>query len=213
MEKLDYKKQDLWQPELKNIQSPIRLIGSDAEIIEKRAFEVTENYFAMGMHSKINNLSILAQGQTEIDGRIYSLQEVHFHHVAEHGFEGEEELRPLEIHFVHQNSLGQVAVVAVTMKIGKENPVIQKVIAAMQDHYQITEKFSLTELIPTQGHYLRYLGSLTTPPLSEGVEWVVFESPQELSLKQLDQYVAAFPDHNNRKFQEINGRTIQRFSI
>lgn len=214
MEKLNYEKQAEWvAAQCGDIQSPIWIQRPYVNSNDKKIFQTNSNFFVNSMVNKINNLSMDASGVTMVDGRQFTLQEIHVHHVAEHGFEGEEELRPLEIHFVHRNILQQILVVAVTLKIGRANPVFEKILAGMDAQFNIIEKIDVSSLIPKAGSYYRYLGSLTTPPLSEGVEWIVFKDAQEVSLTQLDRYVDNFPEHNNRDFQKLNQRQIQEYQL
>ncbi len=68
--------------------------------------------------------------------------------------------------------------------------------------------FDLTALLPSDLRSYRYTGSLTTSPYTEGVNWVVLNSPLELSMEQVDAFRALFPTGNQREWQRLNGRII-----
>lgn len=138
--------------------------------------------------------------------------EVHFHHPSEHRFEGEAEPRVLEAHFVHYGSLEQPLVVSVTFKIGPKNEIFEKILDAMEDG-AVTQPLILEELIPQDGNFYRYIGSLTTPPLTEGVEWLVFENALTIDLQQLNRYTSVFAAPNNRALQNLNGRSIEKYEL
>ncbi|WP_309137156.1 carbonic anhydrase family protein [Pediococcus acidilactici] len=66
---------------------------------------------------------------------------------------------------------------------------------------------------PQDGNFYRYIGSLTTPPLTEGVEWLVFENAPTIDLQQLNRYTAVFAAPNNRALQNLNGRSIEKYEL
>ena len=102
--------------------------------------------------------------------------------------------------------------VSVTFKIGPKNEVFEKVLDAMEDG-AVTQPLILEELIPQDGNFYRYIGSLTTPPLTEGVEWLVFENAPTIDLQQLNRYTAVFAAPNNRALQNLNGRRIEKYEL
>jgi carbonic anhydrase len=213
MEKLNYQYQNDWRPEVGAMQSPLFFQKDNVKPMLGQLFDLSLEAQAIAIHDNLNNISIDGHGAVVVAGRLFQLQEIHFHHVAEHGFEGEVELRPLEAHLVHRNELGQVLVIGITFKIGATNLALQSILSGMQNNFKLEEKVDLNEWIPKSGNYYHYLGSLTTPPLTEGVEWIVFETPQTISLEQLDAYTDYFPAHNHRAFQKVNARVIQKYQI
>jgi carbonic anhydrase len=66
----------------------------------------------------------------------------------------------------------------------------------------------LGELLPRQRGYYPFEGSLTIPPCSEHVRWLVLKSPVEASAAQLKQYAAHYPD-DARPLQPLNGRLVE----
>jgi carbonic anhydrase len=115
-------------------------------------------------------------------------------------------------HLVHKNAEGQLAVVGVLFKLGKTNPALAKVFAAMPsqagDNKLLAESFDASDLLPAQRGYYAFMGSLTTPPCSEGVRWQVLKTPVELSRAQLEAFRRLYP-MNARPVQPLNGRKIE----
>ncbi|MCH9266935.1 carbonic anhydrase family protein [Pediococcus acidilactici] len=212
MRKLNYNHQDQWKKEDRTTQSPILIEKAELEGKQNQVISRTKPYAATEVHNNLNNLSLTANGEIKSDRRRFQLMEVHFHHPAEHRFEGEAEPRVLEAHFVHYGSLKQPLVVSVTFKIGLKNEVFEKILDAMEDG-AVTQPLILEELIPQDGNFYRYIGSLTTPPLTEGVEWLVFENAPTINLQQLNRYTAVFAAPNNRALQNLNGRSIEKYEL
>jgi carbonic anhydrase len=70
----------------------------------------------------------------------------------------------------------------------------------------------LTGLVPAHAHVFHYLGSLTTPPLTEGVEWYVLDAPTAtVSAEQVAWFAAHYPE-NNRAVQPLAGRVVEQFT-
>ncbi len=145
-----------------------------------------------------------------LDGEKFTLRQYHFHTPSENQINGER--FPLEAHFVHSKEDGDLAVVAVMFKVGKENPALVPLIDAMpkQQNKQvnINRQVDLRALFPADLHYYRFSGSLTTPPCSEGIRWLVLKEPVTLSQAQLDAFKQALKTTNNRPLQHLNGRMI-----
>ncbi len=144
-----------------------------------------------------------------IGGTRYELQQFHFHHPSEHLLAGKG--FDLEAHFVHKSSAGALAVVGVFIRPGAANAALQ----AIFDEMPKTEGPELKSggaidpaaLLPKAGGYFRYIGSLTTPPCSEGLTWTVYREPVEASVEQIRQFAALFPN-NARPVQRRNQRFL-----
>ena len=115
-----------------------------------------------------------------LSGRTYQLRQFHFHDPSEHHIDGK--AYPMEMHLVHQDE-GHLLVVGVLLEFGKENPVFARVGDWMQKHtgqrfpskgQEVTTDllFNLMDVLPHETHHFSYHGSLTTPPCSEGVQWL-----------------------------------------
>jgi carbonic anhydrase len=139
----------------------------------------------------------------------YELLQFHFHHPSEHLLAG----KPfdMECHFVHRSSAGALAVVGVFIKAGARNAAFAPVFDAMPRSQGPEVRASATvdpaAMLPREGGYFRYMGSLTTPPCSEGLTWTVFRQPVEASSEQIRQFAALFPN-NARPVQRTNRRFV-----
>lgn len=145
-----------------------------------------------------------------LDNEKFTLRQYHFHTPSENQINGH--TFPLEAHFVHSKEDGDLAVVAVMFEVGKENPALTPLIDAMpkQENQQVSinRQVNLRDLFPEDLHYYRFSGSLTTPPCSEGIRWLVLKQPVTLSQAQLDAFKQALKTTNNRPLQHLNGRMI-----
>jgi len=140
----------------------------------------------------------------------YELRQFHFHHPSEEHING----KPFDmvVHLVHSDSEGHLAVVAVLVKKGSANPVIQKLWddlpqAEGQEQEPPDVEVNAASLLPQPLGYYTFDGSLTTPPCSEGVTWYVLKAPQEISAGQIETFTKLYP-HNARPIQPSNGRAI-----
>jgi carbonic anhydrase len=140
----------------------------------------------------------------------YDLVQFHFHRPSEERVRGQR--YELVAHLVHKNDKGELAVVAVLLRRGKGNPVLKQVF----DHFPASGQtqatvagatLDLAQLLPQRRGYYTFEGSLTTPPCSEHVRWLVLKQPAEASVGQISQFAARY--HNNaRPIQPTNGRTL-----
>lgn len=111
-----------------------------------------------------------------IDGDTNQLLQFHFHTPSEHKARGKSS--PMEIHLVHKNAAGQLAVVGVFLKEGRHNEFIQKIWNSMptqEGEVDVATAIDAANLLPGEREFYRYAGSLTTPPCSEGVKWSAME--------------------------------------
>jgi carbonic anhydrase len=149
-------------------------------------------------------------GVLSIAGKAYRLSQVSFRTPSEHYIDGSP--YPMEAHLLHKADDGTIAIIAVLMKVGEHNPVIegiwQNAPVAGGEKMVETVLISSADLLPESLDYYKYDGSLTTPPCSEGVQWHVLKDPIELSQAQLTAFQTVFPV-NARPIQNLNGRTIR----
>jgi len=147
----------------------------------------------------------LALGETA-----YELVQYHFHNPSEHTFSGRR--FPMEMHMVHRSASGDLAVVAVLIEEGRHNPAFDPVwgnlprARGVETHYEHVT-VDVDALLPLVRTSYRYDGSLTTPPCSEGVKWVVLTTPIELGTDQVRAFTGLIHD-NSRPLQPLNGRTV-----
>ncbi|WP_235025241.1 carbonic anhydrase family protein [Caballeronia terrestris] len=143
-------------------------------------------------------------------GRHFALVQTHFHAPAEHGIDGKR--YPLEGHFVFRAPDGRLAVVAVLYRENAGNKQFAAIVkAARRDHAVALPVFDAAALMPHDiDHYYHYLGSLTTPPLSENVEWYVLADPVDLSRDDIAEFTRLYA-HNARQPQPLNGRPLLEY--
>ena len=143
-------------------------------------------------------------GTVELNGEKFRLLQFHFHGKSEHTVNGKR--YDMVAHFVHQNpKTKQLAVIAVFFKEGKKNPVLDKIINNVGKEIKIDPQSLLPK--DTQ-HYYHYIGSLTTPPCSENVQWYLLKQPVEASKAQIEAFRKYYVD-NERPVQELYDRTIE----
>jgi len=138
-----------------------------------------------------------------VGGRTYQLVQFHFHAPGEHKIGGKP--APMEIHFVHADEGGELAVIGVMMQEGKPNPVIARILQALDTDPPAIE-LEPADLLPADRSYFGYAGSLTTPPCTEGVRWHVLRGSIELSKEQIEDFRKRHV--NARPIQNPNGRVI-----
>lgn len=155
-------------------------------------------------------------GGIRIDGREYELIEMHTHNSSEHAVDGES--FALETHLVHKRASGEIAVVGILYRLGEPNPVMRQIIdaAPYQGDADVAPPAPLqtTDYLPTSGGYYAYHGSLTTPPYTEGVQWIVMADALQVSEAQARRLAALTGGAaNSRPVQPLNGRNITTHGI
>jgi len=176
---------------------------------------------------KISPLTIQDNGHTilvnyaegsnlSLDARQYRLVQFHFHKPSEEAIDGKR--ADMVAHLVHQHHDGRLLVVAVLMNSSleasqAENAAFQMIL----NHIPLVKKESsspngvmidLNQLLPKNLAYFTFMGSLTTPPCSENVQWVVLKEAAVISKQQLDNFSRIYPN-NARPLQSRSGRLIK----
>ena len=146
----------------------------------------------------------------EVDGKRYDLLQFHFHAPSEHAIDGK--LAAAELHLVHQSADGKLAVVGVLLEKGAENaafkPVWDNLPATVVTEKATGVQVAAADLLPQVKTTYRYSGSLTTPPCSEGVTWLLMTSPVEMSEAQLAAFAHLFEHGDARPVQPLNDRDL-----
>jgi carbonic anhydrase len=195
-------------------QSPIDI---GRAVTSKIAPKIIWHYGTAKVNVENNGHTIqsnLAEGKNHItiDGDIYNLAQFHFHAPSEHRISGIPS--DLELHFVHKNSAGGLAVIGVMLneQSGRENKSFKPVWDIMPRDLNTKAakpaSILLTSLLPAGRQYFHYQGSLTTPPCSEGVRWFVLKEPVTMSSGQIEMYSSIFGGPTNRPVQPLQGREI-----
>ncbi len=146
-----------------------------------------------------------------IDDIRYELLQFHFHRGSEHTVAG---VRfPLELHLVHRSEDGALAVIGILYREGAANealaPIWNLLPAEPGTATAFPDTVDVSALLPERRDTWRYAGSLTTPPCTEGVSWVVMTTPVTLSPAQIETFSALYGG-NYRPVQPLNERTLFR---
>ena len=190
-------------------QSPINLVNP----IETNLSEIALDYNSTSTEIINNGHTIqvnIAKGSTiNIDGINFELKQFHFHTPSENNINGKS--FPLEAHFVHASKDGKLAVIGLMFQKGIENKALQEFWDKMPmksgDKITITTK-NFKNLLPRNRDYYRFNGSLTTPPCTEGVRWIVMKEAKSISKKQIERFAKLIGYPNNRPIQPINARVV-----
>ncbi|MED1470048.1 carbonic anhydrase [Bacillus salipaludis] len=197
-----------------NEQSPINIEFSQVAN-EKGAEDLQINY-------KLTSFSLMNNGHTVqantasgrnsilIKGKEYKLAQFHFHTPSEHQFNGQN--YEMELHLVHKDEDGKIAVLGVMIQEGEENKNLAAVWGILpkeetEKDIFLKEPVNLKALLPEDRTAFHYDGSLTTPPCTEEVKWTVFEMPIEMSKEQIEAFRQIFPD-DHRPVQSLNNRKV-----
>jgi carbonic anhydrase len=147
-----------------------------------------------------------------LDGTAYTLKQFHYHTPAEHTFDGARKI--VEWHFVHQTPTGDTTALAVLVDQGADNGAFASVLAAAShttgSQQPVNGPVDVKAMLPpTLTAVLYSPGSLTTPPCTEGLRWVILTSPVSMSPAQIAT-LQGIINNNYRPVQPLNGRSIQR---
>jgi carbonic anhydrase len=144
-----------------------------------------------------------------LSGTKYTLQQFHWHTPAEHEINGRRS--PMEMHLVHGAADGSLLVIGVLIEQGRTNRVLAPIFDALPERAGETRPVAgvrIDDLVPDELSSYRYMGSLTTPPFTEGVRWIVLAHPITLSKHQIHAFQELFEEGNSREVQPLNGRTV-----
>ena len=192
-------------------QSPINLAGfTEAEL------PPLEFKYGSGLGKDVENNGHTIQvnyadgNAIKLDSVWFSLKQFHFHAPSENHINGK--AFPMEAHLVHKDNTGDLTVVALMFEEGKANPELEKVWAEMPANANTVDpldsKVDVTALLPENRDYYRFNGSLTTPPCTEGVRWIVMKNPVTASKEQIEKFAHIMHHPNNRPLQATNARPV-----
>jgi carbonic anhydrase len=174
--------------------------------------------FSYGADAKgvLNNghsiqVNVDSYSSIDIDGEHFVLKQFHFHTPSENEIDGRS--FPLEAHFVHVSDDGKLAVVGVLFELGESNKALQAIWDAMPKEAGKTNELKLSSkmienLLPKNRDYYYFNGSLTTPPCSEGVKWMVMQNYLTISKEQVQIFLDVMHHPNNRPTMPINARKV-----
>lgn len=156
-------------------------------------------------------VEVLGDNTLSVRGTRYRLERVEFHHPAEERINGKG--FAMSVHLLHRSADGQLATVAVLLEPGTASPAIDQIVTYLpldvDDRVGLPPAgLDLATLLPQDPRYYQFFGSLTTPPCTEDVLWIVFKQPMTVSASQLKLFGQLFPN-NARPLQPVNGRVVR----
>jgi carbonic anhydrase len=191
-------------------QSPIDIRDGIKVQLEPIQFEYRPTPFKVLDNGHTVQVNLEPGNSITVLGRRYDLVQFHFHRPSEERINGRQ--YEMVAHLVHKDSEGKLAVVAVLMDQGMAHPMVQLVWNSLPLE-KGTEQYSpvmldMNMMLPESKQYYTYMGSLTTPPCSEGVLWMVMKQPATLSREQINVFARMYP-MNARPIQSAAGRMIK----
>ena len=191
-------------------QSPIDIRDGIRLGLETIRFEYKPTQFRIVDNGHTLQVNVGEGLAMQVMGKRYELTQFHFHRPAEERVNGK--LYDMVVHLVHKNDEGQLAVIGVLLEKGGEHPLIQTLWNNMPLERDMemspAEPIDLMQLLPENRAYWTYMGSLTTPPCTEGVLWIVMKQPLPVSADQIAIFSRLYRN-NARPVQPANGRLIK----
>lgn len=196
-----------------NVQSPVNIVFDDA--IPAQLGDIEYNYEPFPMTIVDNGHTIQAYGTETsmivVEEKEYKFMQLHFHAPSEHAYNGE--YFPMEMHLVHQEVGGDdLIVLGVFIEEAETaNPFIEKILTEVPEEEGVPVEtavdITLSDYIPPSQKYYTYIGSLTTPPCTVGVTWILFEEAIPASAEQIAMYTEIY-SNTARPVQELENRRV-----
>jgi carbonic anhydrase len=191
-------------------QSPINLADLIKADLKPLKFQYKDGVSGIVNNGHAVQVNYAKGSFVTVDGRTFELKQFHFHSPRENLIKGKQ--FPLEGHLVHADKDGNLAVIAVMFGEGPANPLLtwlwQMMPAKVGEKIALSAGFSIAQMLPSERDYYRYNGSLTTPPCTEGVWWLVLKRPATVSKEQVLQFSKALGFANNRPVLPVNARPV-----
>ncbi len=191
-------------------QSPINLEPSEGATVEPILFDYNAAPLSIIHNGRTVQVSYPPGSSISIGNMKYELLQFHFHTPSEHSLNGHRS--EMEVQFVHRSKDGQIAVVGVLLNTGAFNVALSEIwkrMPARESAEQIhgNVMINAADLLPKRKKYFRYMGSLTTPPCTEGVHWYVLDTPVTIGEDQAKRFSDAV-GNNARPLQALNDRLL-----
>ena len=192
-------------------QSPIDIRDGIRVDLDPVQFDYKPSGFSVLDNGHTVQVNVAPGNFIEVMGRRFELAQFHFHRPSEERVDGKQ--FDMVAHLVHKDIGGRLAVVAVLLERGGAHPLVQSVWNNLPlekgDEVSARALLDLNQLLPKDTRYFTYMGSLTTPPCSEGVLWMVMQQPVTVSPEQIDVFARLYP-MNARPLQQAQGRLIKQ---
>ncbi|MBT9491798.1 MAG: carbonic anhydrase family protein [Paucibacter sp.] len=194
-------------------QSPIDIRDGIRVNLEKINFDYRPSGFSVLDNGHTIQVNVAPGNALQVMGRRFELLQFHFHRPSEERINGRQ--FDMVAHLVHKDADGKLGVVAVLLERGRDQALIQTIWNNLPlekgEALAAPGLLDLNQLLPEDRSYFTYMGSLTTPPCSEGVLWMVLRSPVQLSNQQISIFARLYP-MNARPIQAGSGRLIKESS-
>jgi carbonic anhydrase len=191
-------------------QSPIDIRDGIRVELDPLSFDYKASQFSVIDNGHTIQVNMGAGNYINVSGRSYGLVQFHFHRPSEERINGRGS--EMVVHLVHRDGAGKLAVVAILIERGKAHPLIQSVWNNLplekNESVNALSNMDLSQLIPKGRDYYTFMGSLTTPPCTEGVLWLVMKETIEMSPEQIFIFSRLYP-MNARPIQKPAGRLIK----
>jgi carbonic anhydrase len=191
-------------------QSPLNLTGFIEAELEPIKFDYTGLVTKLRRGTSTVHADHSAGSFITLGGKSFELKQIDFHAPSEHQINGTS--FPLEAQFVHIGTDGQLAVVSVLYSLGEENPALKKIWQQIPveagTEVGMASQVRAEQLLPENREYYRVNGSLTTPPCTEGVLWLIMKNQGTISAAQIKQLSELLGGPNNRPLQQLKARTV-----
>jgi carbonic anhydrase len=196
-------------------QSPINIEGAKRSDLPAIQFDYKPTPLKIIDNGHTIQINYDPGSSITVGGKQYALVQFHFHKPSEEKIHGRQ--FDMVIHLVHKDSAGNLAVIGLLVKSGKENPTIKSLWNNLpkevgKEAAVAGATVNAADLLPAAHNYYSFAGSLTTPPCSEGVAWMVFATPVEFSAAQIAEFGQIY-SMNARPTQPINGREIVESNV
>jgi carbonic anhydrase len=191
-------------------QSPIDLRDGIKVDLEQITFDYHQSSFSEVDNGHTIMVTVGGGNFITVNNQTYELQQFHFHRPSEEkiGGKGAE----MVMHLVHKSAEGKLAVVAVLLERGKAHPLIQTVWNNLPleklESVSPTVVLDLMEALPAKREYYTFMGSLSEPPCTEGVLYIVMKQVMQASPAQMALFSRLYP-FNARPVQPTNGRVVK----
>ncbi|NTZ42115.1 carbonic anhydrase family protein [Altererythrobacter sp. SALINAS58] len=192
-------------------QSPVNLSGGEISELPDPQFNYASQLTEIENLGHTLQVEVAPGSTMNVAGREYELAQFHFHTPSEHHLRGAE--FPAELHLVHRGPENQLAVVGVFIEEGEARAQLSQIWNQLPAQPGESEQidiadFSAETLLPEERQHYLYPGSLTTPPCSEGVNWMVMDQPIAMSAEQISE-LRAIIGTSDRPVQPLGDRELR----
>ncbi len=192
-------------------QSPIEIQGARFERLPNLSFSYRSSPLTIVNDGHTIRVVYDPGSYLILGSRRFELRQFHFHTPSEHRINGKH--ADMVMHLVHQNRGGEIVEVAVPMHAGnRRNAMMERLLSYLptqpgERHYHRNVGIKPIFLIPPDRSYYTYTGSMTEPPCSENVTWILLKTPLEVSSRDIERF-RSIMGQNNRPLQAINARPV-----